>query len=87
MEAIRIEAVAEEDGEVHLTGLPFKKGETVVLTVERGNAPPGGKDEAPPRTRPAGGISEEEFWDRLIVPTTLSKEEFRKVLDVDHWDE
>lgn len=33
MAAVRIEKVIEKDGEINLTGLPFKKGERVELTV------------------------------------------------------
>jgi len=33
MSAIRIEKILEKDGEIVLTGLPFRKGEHVELTV------------------------------------------------------
>ena len=33
MSAVRIEKVVEKDGEINLTGLPFKKGERVELTL------------------------------------------------------
>ena len=33
MSAVRIERILEKDGEVRLTGLPYKKGERVRVTV------------------------------------------------------
>lgn len=33
MSAVRIEKVVEKDGEIKLTGLPFRKGERVELTL------------------------------------------------------
>jgi hypothetical protein len=33
MNAIHIDSVIEKDGELHLTGLPFKKGQKVEMSV------------------------------------------------------
>ena len=43
MAAVHIEKVVEKDGEIKLTGLPFKKGERVELTLstESTEAEPG----------------------------------------------
>ncbi|MBC7293591.1 MAG: hypothetical protein H5T84_05755, partial [Thermoleophilia bacterium] len=34
-ETIRVERVLDKDGEVHLDGLPYKKGDRVELTLRR----------------------------------------------------
>jgi hypothetical protein len=33
MEIVHIQTIVQKEGEIHLTGLPFKKGERVDLTV------------------------------------------------------
>ncbi len=41
MEAIRIQKIVEKDGEIFMTGLPFKKGQHIemILLIEPSSAP------------------------------------------------
>jgi hypothetical protein len=41
MEAIRLQRAVEKDGEIFLTGLPYKKGQSVemILLIDRSAAP------------------------------------------------
>lgn len=56
METLKLHQVVEKDGEVHVTGLPVKKGQQVELTLRLGSEEGGGKSLPTTRDLLASGL-------------------------------